>query len=219
MGYRGKLAEQDRARALRAQAWTLNEIAAELGVSKSSVSLWVRDVPFDEAARAARGGANRNRGAQSRRPSRLRLEKEAEIERLLVEGSERIGELSARDLLVAGAALYAGEGAKGDGDVVFANSDVRMVVLFLRFLRTFFEIDEQRLRARVYLHEGLDLAAATVFWSTATGIPESQFRKPYRAVPDGSIRRNKHEHGCVYVRYSCSATHRAIAGLIAGLLA
>ena len=37
VGYRGKLAEQER-RALRAQAWTLNEIAAELGVSKSSVS-------------------------------------------------------------------------------------------------------------------------------------------------------------------------------------
>ena len=38
MGYRGKLAEQERARVLRAQAWTLNEIATELGVSKSSVS-------------------------------------------------------------------------------------------------------------------------------------------------------------------------------------
>ena len=72
MGYRGKLAEQERARVLRAWAWTLNEIAAELGVSKSSVSLWVRGVVFDEAARAARAGANRNRGAQSRRPSRLR---------------------------------------------------------------------------------------------------------------------------------------------------
>ncbi len=219
MGYRGKVIEQERARALRADAWTLNEIAAELGVSKSSVSLWVRDVAFDEAARAARAGANRNRGAQCRRPSRLRVEKEAEIARLLAEGRERLGRLSERDLLVAGTALYAGEGAKRDGDVVFANSDFRMVVLFLRFLRTFFEIDERRLRARVYLHEGLDLAAATAFWSMATDIPESQFRKPYRAVPDRSIRRAKHVHGCVYVRYSCSTTHRAIAGLIAGLLA
>ena len=87
MGYRGKLAEQERARALRAEAWTLNEIAAELGVAKSSVSLWVRDVPFDEAARAARAGANRNRGAQSRRPSRLRLEKQAEIERCWPRGA------------------------------------------------------------------------------------------------------------------------------------
>ena len=34
MGYGGKYVEQARARELRAQAWTLNEIAAELGVSR-----------------------------------------------------------------------------------------------------------------------------------------------------------------------------------------
>jgi transcriptional regulator with XRE-family HTH domain len=46
MGYGGKVAEQEQARALRVRSWTLAEIAAELGVSKSSVSLWVRDVDF-----------------------------------------------------------------------------------------------------------------------------------------------------------------------------
>lgn len=56
-------------------------------------------------------------------------------------------------------------------------------------------------------------------WSDATGIPPEHFGKPYRAVPDASIRRSKHPMGCVYVKYSCSATHRAITGLMAGLLA
>lgn len=46
MGYRGKLAERARARELRAESWTLLEIAGELGVSKSSVSTWVCDVDF-----------------------------------------------------------------------------------------------------------------------------------------------------------------------------
>jgi len=46
VGYRGKVKEQERARALRAQNRTLADIAELLGVSKSSVSLWVRDVPF-----------------------------------------------------------------------------------------------------------------------------------------------------------------------------
>jgi hypothetical protein len=40
MGYRGKVKEQEQARALRAEGHTLAEIAAELGVAKSSVSLW-----------------------------------------------------------------------------------------------------------------------------------------------------------------------------------
>ena len=93
-----------------------------------------------------------------------------------------------------------------------------MVRFFCAWLRRFFEIDESRLRVRVYLHEGLDLDAAERFWSEATGIPRSQFGKPYRAAADPSIRKTKHQHGCVYVNYSCSRTHRGIMGLVRALL-
>jgi transposase len=51
VGYRGKVEEQEQARALRAQNRTLADIAETLGVSKSSVSLWVRDVPFTPSPR------------------------------------------------------------------------------------------------------------------------------------------------------------------------
>jgi hypothetical protein len=64
----------------------------------------------------------------------------------------------------------------------------------------------------------LDLDAGEAFWSQATGIPREQFTAPYRAKPDPSIRLAKHEHGCVYVGYSCSHTHREIMGLIRALL-
>jgi len=75
------------------------------------------------------------------------------------------------------------------------------------------------MRARVYLHEGLDLDAAERFWSAVAGVPRRQFQAPYRAVPDPSIRRAKHEHGCAYVYYCCSRTHREIMGLVQALLA
>jgi len=55
-------------------------------------------------------------------------------------------------------------------------------------------------------------------WAAVTGIPLSQFRKPYRAVPDSSIRTAKHPMGCASVVYSCSATHREIVGMMAALL-
>jgi len=218
MGYRGKVRERERARELRAAAWTINEIAAEVGASKSSVSVWVRDVPFDEATRAARAGANRNRGARNRRPSRLQLRKEAEIARLRAEGRAAIGELSDRDLLIAGVALYAGEGKKGDREVCFTNSDPRMIALFCTWLRRFFDIDETRLRVRLYLHQGLDLSGAIAFWSGVTGIPASQFGKPYRAVADPSIRTTKHPRGCAAISYCCSRTHRAVMGFVDALL-
>jgi len=51
MGYRGKVKEQEQARALRARNRTLADIAQTLGASKSSVSLWVRDVPFTPTLR------------------------------------------------------------------------------------------------------------------------------------------------------------------------
>jgi hypothetical protein len=210
MGYRGKLAERERARRLRATGLPLADIAARLGVSKSSVSLWVRDVAFDPRPRSTRG--------RSRAPNALQRRKQAEIAHLLDEGRDRVGRLSEREFLVAGIALYAGEGSKRDGEVRFVNSDPRMVAFFCSWLRRFFTIDESRLRVRLYLHEGLDLAATTAHWSEVTGIPESQFRKPYRAVADPSIRLTKHVHGCVSIGYSCSATHRSIMGLVGALL-
>ena len=163
MGYRGKLAEKERARELRAEGWVMNDIARELGVSKSSVSLWVRDVEFTPLPRRpARRG-----------PNKLQLRKQAEIEEMNREGT------------VAPALLG---------------------------------VDETRLRVRLYLHEGLDLAAANTHWSDVTGIPTSQFGKPYRATPDEGIRHSKHIYGCPRVEYSCSRTHRAIMGLVRALL-
>jgi transcriptional regulator with XRE-family HTH domain len=210
MGYRGKLAEQEAARVLRAQGHTLADIAARLGVAKSSVSLWVRDVEFAPRPRL-RG---RRRG-----PNALQRRKAEEIARLHEEGRARIGDLSDRELLTAGTALYAGDGSKRDGEVRFATSDPDLVRIFCVWLRRFFDVDERRLRVRLYLHEGLDLEAAVSHWVAVTGIPADQFRKPYRAVPDPTVRRAKHVYGCAHVVYACARTHRAVMGLIAGLKA
>lgn len=209
MGYRGKVHEQEQARAMRAEAYTLLEIAQALGVAKSSVSLWVRDVEFEPKPR---------RSGRQQRPSKLQLAKQAQIDEMHEEGRQRIGRLAEDAFLAAGAALYAGEGAKTDGAVKFANSDPRMIEFFCTWFRHFFEIDEARIRLRVYLHQGLDIESATSFWCELTDIPPSQVGLPYRAVPDPSIRRVKHPMGCAYVSYSCSRTHRAVMGLVHALL-
>lgn len=139
MGYRGKVREQEEARRLRAEGKTLLEIATTLNVAKSSASTWVRDVPFTPSPR--RTGPHRRRhpfhDAKVRR-----------IAELTVIGRHFIGEVSDDAFLVAGVALYAGEGSKRDRLVQFANSDPAMIRFFCRWLREVFEIDETRLRAR-----------------------------------------------------------------------
>lgn len=216
MGYRGKLAERAQARALRAQGWTMPDIAAALGVARSSVSLWTRDVPFTPDPDRTR---ERRAQARQRGPNVLQQRKQEEIDRMLAEGAERIAQLSERDFLIAGVALYAGEGTKRDGMVALANTDPRFIAFFCAWLRHFFDIDERRLRLFLYLHEGLDVDAAITYWSELTEIPPTQFGKPYRAVPDKGIRHSKHQLGCITVRYTCVRTHRAVMGLVHALLA
>ena len=208
MGYGGKLAEQVRARELRAAGWTMPAIAAELGVARSSVSYWVRDMPY---VRPPRTGANRG-------PNRLQQAKTAEIERLRAEGTATIGQLSDRELLVAGLALYIGEGAKKDGLVSFADSDPAIIAFYCAWFRYFFEPDHSRLRIRVYLHEDCDLNEANTFWSQLSDIPVTQFSAPHRVRVAATRRQRRHVYGCAHVRYSSAATHRKLMGLIEALL-
>ena len=91
-----------------------------------------------------------------------------------------------------------------------ANTNPTYLRAVLHWLRTSFGISEERLRARIYLHDGLDLAAAQRFWSEALGVAPQQFHKPYRAVADASIRSRKHQNGCATIVYSDSLLHRRV---------
>ncbi len=104
MGYRGKVVEREQARLLRSDGMTMLAIARQLSVSKSSVSLWTRDVDFVRRPRVR---------ARRRGPNALQLRKQAEIDRLHAEGIARIGQLSEREFLVAGARSTPAEAARG----------------------------------------------------------------------------------------------------------
>lgn len=190
-------------------SWTLAEIAHELGVSKASVSLWVRDVEFAPRPR------NRGHPAGPQHPMRLR--KEAEIERCREEAAVWVGSLSDRDLSMFALGLYAGEGSKTDGSVIFANTNSDFVRAFMLWLRHQFPIDERRVRLRVYLHADLDLEAATDFWTGVTGVPSTQVRKPYRAMADETHRTNRHQYGCISIVYHDAFVHRSVMAMIAAI--
>lgn len=170
MGYRGKGEERARARELRAQSWTLQEIATELGVAKGSVSVWVRDVDFVPRPR------NRGHPAGPKHP--MRLKKEAEIQRCRAEAEDWVGTMTPRDLSMYALALYAGEGSKRDGSVVFANSDPVLMRLFVVWLRNEFELDESKFRVKLYLHADLDLDSAVEFCSGVVDVPRDRSTSP-----------------------------------------
>jgi Putative ATPase subunit of terminase (gpP-like). len=202
MGYRGKVEERQRARELRAQSWTLQEIATELGVARSTVSVWVRDVDYDPRPRT---------GGHPPGPEHpMRLRRLAELDRCHQEGLAWVGALDARDLTMFSLGLYAGEGDKGGTVVGLANTNPRYLRLFVTWLRGEFDIDEHRLKARLYLHEGLDLSTATLFWSRVLDIPPERFRSPHRPADRAKLRRVKHPYGCATVTYTSSLTARRL---------
>jgi hypothetical protein len=209
MGHAGKWREQVRARQLRAQSWTLQQIADELGVSKASVSVWVRDVAFTPMPPTRRHGPPK--------PHPLRTAKLAEIERCRAEAEALVGELSHSELRMFALGLYAGEDAKTGVTLSIANTNPILLVIFLSWLRCEFEVDESRLRARLYLHEGLDLDAAMEFWSSVLAIPPEQFQRPYRAAADPTRRTAKHALGCATVIYSSALLHRRVMAMIAAV--
>ena len=84
MGYRGRVEDRERARQLRADAWILQQIADELGVVKSTVSLWVRGVGFTPR--------RRNRGAPSQRVDPSHLGRMAFVVTFLAVSSRAPGE-------------------------------------------------------------------------------------------------------------------------------
>ncbi len=128
-----------RARELRDQGLDYEEIAAALGVAKSSVSLWVSDLPvparlsYEECRKRSAEGTRRYWAAE-RRPAKPGAPRSATA------AAAQIGELTDRELLIAGAIAYWCEGAKSkphrrSDQVNFINSDPALIRLFLRIPR------------------------------------------------------------------------------------
>lgn len=204
------------ARALRTQGMDYEEIAAALGVAKSSVSLWVRDLPtparlsYAECRKRSAEGARRYWAAE--RPVR-----EARRAAVRTAAAAEIGELTDRELLVAGAIAYWCEGTKSkphrrSDRVVFINSDPALIRFFLRFLDVA-GTSRTDLCFRVYIHETADVESAQRFWLEVTGATIDQFATPVmkRHNPK-TVRKNVGEtyYGCLRtdVRHGADLYHK-----------
>ncbi|TMK81614.1 MAG: hypothetical protein E6G46_07395, partial [Actinobacteria bacterium] len=84
------------ARRMRKEGRSYREIRAEVPVSKSTLSLWLKDVPISEEQRALLEA--RRAGASERRATALRARRIATVERIRNESAAQIGDLDNREL-------------------------------------------------------------------------------------------------------------------------
>lgn len=101
-----------------------------------------------------------------------------------------------------GLILYWGEGDKtGNYLVALTNTDVKILVYFISWFRKYFDIDENRLRCRLYIWNFLNEPKAKKFWSKELNIPTSQFTKSYISKSKPNVRKVRHEHGVCRISY------------------
>jgi AcrR family transcriptional regulator len=173
-----KTNERELARRIRrAEGASIKEIARRVGVSRSSVSVWVRDIDLTPAQHEALRQRNpiynaqlsgRAIAAANRRAERLASQEEG----------RRLAR--ARDpSFVAGCMLYWAEGAKDRNQLQFANADPELVRYFVSFLRRHFELDDRDIRITCHLFaDHVDRQRAVEqFWLDKLRLPAVSLRK------------------------------------------
>ncbi|MFI9239484.1 hypothetical protein [Streptomyces sp. NPDC053079] len=209
-----------RARELRRAGRTYDEIVAELGVAKSSVSLWVRDLPKPQKTAEQMHEMSEARWAPHRRAQAIKR-----IETKL-EAAHEIGRMKDRELFLIGVGLYWSEGSKSKPHqlrerVTFINSDPDMIQVYLAWL-ALLGVQTDLIQYRVMIHENADVTRAENFWADLVGIDVTALRKTtLKKHNPKTVRKNVGEgyHGCLVVDVHKSAgLYRRIEGWWYGIV-
>jgi transposase len=214
-----------KARELRGQGLDYKRIAAELGVSKSSVSLWVRDLPRPERL-SYEECRKRQDAAVAAYWADERPRRESYRESIMATARSQLGQLTHREVLIAGAIAYWCEGTKSKpyrrvDRPAFINSDPQLIRFYLRFLAAA-GVAQDRLVFRLSIHESADVEAAQAFWLVITNAEPGQFRRPtLKRHNPKTVRSNTGEsyHGCLRIDVLGGANlYRQIEGWCAAIM-
>ena len=178
--YMSKLNLKEKSRNLRMKGFSLNEIIEKIGVSKSTLSLWCRDIKLNksqivllEKRAQIKNYAGALKGA---RANHLKSQLVIKIEN---ENAKRIiGEISSREICLIGTALYWAEGNKTGKTFGIVNSDPFVILICMKWLSIEFDMGIDNYLPRLFINEDHSYRELEIkkYWSDITKIPISQFR-------------------------------------------
>lgn len=169
---------RDEARRLRKEeGLAITDICRRLGVSKSSVSVWVRDIELTQEQKDA---LHRQHYAYKAQANGGRTN--AKKFRALRETYQEEGRVKARErdpLHIAGCMLHWGEGAKARNVLNLANSDADLVCFYVKFLQESLQVPTEEISFRVYCYisNGIPQEEIETYWLKRLNLPESCLRK------------------------------------------
>lgn len=206
----------EKAKKLRLKGATYSQVKKELRVPKSTLSLWFKALPrpshmyfidrdswLKEIRKLSVASKNKKR--------------QDETALLTKKIKEEVGRWKFLDSLDMGkcllSILYWTEGQKlpeKQAPVKFANTDPRLVLLFLTLLRKCYPIDETKLRIGLHVHWYHNKNKVKRFWGKLLNIDESNFNKIYIKHRGKTRRFRKNFAGICFVIYYSLKLRREI---------
>lgn len=221
-----KFKQKIKALELRRKGNSIGEIANQLNISKSAVSLWCRDIALtkkqiDDLQKKMLSGSYKGRMIYL---EKIRRKRKEESLKLLTEGVKEIGKITRRDLLIAGAALYWAEGTRSlnKEQTAFSNSSPQMILFILRWFEEIFGILKDRfiIQIRINKIHKNRIKETEQYWSRLTRIPLNQFTKTIliKAISRKIYSNSNNYYGTVRITIrKGTQLRRKIIGLIEGL--
>lgn len=195
-----------KARELRSKGVSVKSIARELGIAKSTASLWVRDVilsieQLEKLLDHAVKGAELGRFRSALKQKRERIDRFKNGEK---QGVREVGSLSEREFFMTGLALYWAEGNKRQKKVEFCNSDPKLVQFMIAWLSKCFGLKMEDFRCYVginIIHKQRE-SKVKEYWSNLTKLPLSAFTKTsFKKSKNKKVYENFYDHyGTLAVR-------------------
>lgn len=214
---------EEKAINLRKKGYSYSEILKEVPVAKSTLSLWLRNVGLAKkqlqkiTEKRIKGAL---RGANARKIERINATK------IIQEKAKKeINEINKKNLLLIGTALHWAEGAKEKEyytsvGINFNNSDYRMILIFLKWLKIILKVRDCDLIYELYIHETADIKKAQRYWSKNLSIPINRIRVYLKKNKIKTTRKNTDDkyNGLIRIKVRKSSNlNRKINGWINGI--
>lgn len=220
-----------RALKLRLRGRSYSEIQKELGVAKSTLSGWFKDVVLSDMAKTRLASRTRIGAEVFIKLNKAQTHHARERVALIrARSRQTIRPFSQADLRILGAALYWAEGYKRpivrDGREVtshavsFLNSDPDMIRLFIVFLERSLGVSRSDIRATMRLYSHINEEEARRYWMRATELPAEQFRRSTNLITGASKGKrpfNRLPYGTLQISVYRTDTFHEIMGLIEGM--
>ena len=190
-----RVVDRERARVLRSQGKSYSEIKQALGISKSTLSGWLQDMPLSTDQIRQLRDLNPRRIEKFR--ATMEKKRQVRLQEVARRTKKELGTISKRELLVGGLYLYWGEGLKAArGRIGIANTDPAVLQTFIEWLRLL-DISKEKMAVKLHLYTDMNIDVETKYWSSLLSIPQKQFRKPYIKASklSGLTYKNGYGHG------------------------